>query len=98
MVNEHNQDSDVSPLLQRGPGRRSGCIRGERGGTKREMLWGNTRLCIWRKQLFTPRKEQKTMAGLRHAPGHTTLDSPGHIALGCFWDPLLWLVPPQPFP
>lgn len=27
MVNEHNQDSDVSPLLQRGLGRRSGCIR-----------------------------------------------------------------------
>lgn len=28
MVNEHNQDSDVRPLLQRGPGRRSGCTRG----------------------------------------------------------------------
>lgn len=40
---------------------------GERGGTRREMLWGNTRLCIWRMQLFTPGQGKKPIAGLRHA-------------------------------
>lgn len=63
---------------------------GECGGTRRKMLWGKTRLCIWRMQLLTPGQEQKTTAGLRHVPGY--------VGLGPCWHPPLWLKPPRAFP
>lgn len=41
------------------------------------MLWGNIRLCIWRVQTFTLRKDRKPTAELRHIPGQS--------AWGPFW-------------